>query len=67
MEWLTNYALCCILRVEFGEIFTARSTCCVVLKSHSVKGHWCEARKALTKEELSRVKTGKCCLFQSVV
>jgi len=31
-----------------------------VVKAHCVKGHWCDARKALTKEEMSRVRMGKC-------
>ena len=36
-----------------------RCLCFVVLKTHSVKGHWCEVRKALTREEMSRVRTGE--------
>lgn len=38
----------------------------VVIKSHLVKGHWCEARKALTKEEMVRFRGGRCCLVKVV-
>jgi len=37
--------------------------CLLVLKTHSVKGHSCQVTKALSKEELSRVKTGQCCII----
>jgi len=33
--------------------------CAAVLKSHSIKGFMCQAHKALSKDELGRVKTGK--------
>lgn len=32
----------------------------VVMKNHMVKGRWCEARKALTKEEMTRFRGGLC-------